>query len=766
MSKKLMGLSALAMVSASAIVSAQVSPAPSAGTAATPAADNGDKIERVEVTASRSARAEEIQQVPMALTAIKPESLAKFGLGGLADIARVAPSLDMQEQGPGVNNITMRGLVVRGITPSEVADASLVAVYVDDMPVTLKSGNPDLKVLDLERIEVLRGPQGTLYGAGAMAGTIRQITQKPDLDSVFGSFEAVGSKTSTNGGNNGNVRGMVNVPVKEGVLGLRVTGYTGEDTGYIRNTVNGERTNDTTTHQGRVAMRLQASPDLTVDASVTASSLKGGLNGAFRGLAPFTTSAMTEQKSNDDMQLYNLAVNYKMAKAELVSSTTYIHRKTLYVKSDEYNTTAFIFPGQDLVQADYTIANTLKDFAQEFRLNSTEPGPLKWTGGLFLQSGKRNFWEDEPTHGMDALYAATYGFPGYSSKANDLAFNENDQFSGTQDSRSRQAALFAEATYTVWDKLDLTAGVRLFTQKEDFDLRFTGYYGNTPAATVDNPVGTPNVVHSKSSARGGNPRFAAAFHLDPEHLLYAQAGKGFRYGGNNQPVPQVLCGIQAPASFGPDQLWSYELGSKNTFLNQRVSLNVAAFLIDWEKVQVANYLPCSYYYTQNAGKIRSQGLEIESMVKLARRMSLGFNAAYTDAKAKSDIVTPLAAQSAPAGTRTPYAPRVTANVTFNYAVPLADNDEVGFSATYSYRGNSYTDFAPTGSNYAEIPSSSMLNAALSYKSGKYEFGLFGTNLNNGTKIVDVTRDPNGLQPGDTIFMARPRTVGVRVKARF
>ncbi|MFS2137579.1 TonB-dependent receptor domain-containing protein [Duganella sp. Dugasp56] len=765
MGNKLMGLSALAMVSASAIVSGQTQ-APAPASAAAPAADRADQIERIEVTASRSARAEEIQQVPMALTAIKPESLAKFGLSGLADIARLAPSVDMQEQGPGVNNITMRGLVVRGITPSEIADASLVAVYVDDMPVTLKSGNPDLKVLDLERIEVLRGPQGTLYGAGAMAGTIRQITQKPDTDSMFGSFEAVGSSTSGNGGNNGNLRGMVNVPVKEGVLGLRVTGYTGEDSGYVKNVLNGKRTNDSHTDQGRVAMRLQASPDLTVDASITASSMDGGLNGAFSGLAPFTTSAMTEQKTKDDMQLYNLAVNYKLARAELVSSTTFVHRKTLYKKSDEYNTTAFIFPGQSLIQADYTIANKLQDFAQEFRLNSTDAGPLKWTGGLFLESGKRDFWEDEPTPGMDARYAAAYGFPGYSSLVNDLAFNKDDQFSGTQESRSRQAALFAEATYTLWDKLDLTAGVRLFTESEDFKLRFTGYYGNTPAATVDAPVGTPNVVSSKASARGGNPRFAAAYHLDPEHLLYAQAGKGFRYGGNNQPVPQTLCGIQAPASFGPDQLWSYELGSKNTFLNQRVSLNVAAFLIDWEKVQVANYLPCSYYYTQNAGKIRSQGLEIESMVKLARRMSLGFNAAYTDAKAKTAIITPLEAQSAPAGTRTPYAPRLTASLSFNYTVPLANSDEVGIAATYSYRGNSYTDFAPTGSNYAEIPSSSMLNAALSYKSGKYEFGLFGTNLNNRTKVVDVTRDPNGLQPGDTIYMARPRTVGVRVKARF
>ena len=158
-------------------------------------AQDGDRIEKVEVTATRSAIAVDVQQVPAAITVLKPENLTKYGLGNLTDIASLVPAMSVQEQGPGINNITMRGLVVRGIVPSEVQDASLVAVYIDDMPVTLKSSNPDLKVLDLERIEVLQGPQGTLFGAGAMAGAVRQITRKPDLTDLFGSVEAVGSST-------------------------------------------------------------------------------------------------------------------------------------------------------------------------------------------------------------------------------------------------------------------------------------------------------------------------------------------------------------------------------------------------------------------------------------------------------------------------------------------------------------------------------------------------------------------------------------------
>ncbi|WGG48231.1 TonB-dependent receptor plug domain-containing protein [Rugamonas sp. DEMB1] len=374
MGKHLIGHGALVVLSLGVIGTAQAqvsAPAAQAG-----AGVNAEKIERVEVTATRAAGAVDVQKVPAAVTVLKPESLAKFGLGNLGDIASQVPAMSVQEQAPGVNNITMRGLVVRGIVPSEIQDSSLVAVYVDDMPVTLKSGNPDLKVLDLERIEVLQGPQGTLFGAGAMAGAVRQITQKPDTNELFGSVEAVGSRTSGFGGNNHNLRGMVNLPLKSEVLGLRLTGYTGNDSGYIRNALTGATTNAVSTNQGRAAMRLRASADLLVDASVTASNVKGGVNDAYAGLAPFTTIALLPQNSNDNLQLYNLALSYDLGRAQLVSSTSYLHRDTLYLTSAQYPATAFIFGGKaPLMQAAYTIGNAVTDFAQEFRLNSKDAGP-------------------------------------------------------------------------------------------------------------------------------------------------------------------------------------------------------------------------------------------------------------------------------------------------------------------------------------------------------------------------------------------------------
>ncbi|WUR11175.1 TonB-dependent receptor [[Empedobacter] haloabium] len=753
-----------------AVMSAIATMAHGADAVPAPAPASADIIERVEVTATRTG-AVDVQHVPAAISVIKPDSLTRYGLGNLADLAAVVPAMTVQQQGAGVNNVTMRGLVVRGIVPSEVQDASLVAVYIDEMPVTLKSANPDLKVLDLERVEVLQGPQGTLFGAGAMAGAVRQITRKPEFNDLFGSVEAVGSQTSGFGGTNHNLRGMVNLPVKDDVLALRLTGYTGKDSGYIRNanegTTRGATTNDTSTNQGRVAARLRANRDLLVDASITASNIKGGINDAYADLAPYTTFALLPQASNDQLQLYNLTLNQELGTATLVSSTSYLHRKTWYVTSAQYPATAFIFGGQPpLMQSAYRIGNAIEDFAQELRLQSKGAGPLKWTAGAFYEQGRRDTRQDQPTAGFDARYAATRNFPGYDSQVNDQAFSADNYFSGYQNTNSRQLALFAEATYTVWDRLDLTAGLRLFRGTQDFDLKFTGLFGNLVTATPAVPTGQPEVSTSSATSRGANPRFAAAWRIDQDHTLYASAGKGFRYGGNNQPVPFNFCGVQAPTTFAPDSLWNFEAGSKNTLLGRRLTVNANAYLIDWDHVQVFNRLPCTYYFTQNAGKIRSKGVELESAFKLTRQASVGLNASYNHASATDTVVTGIPAQNIPAGSRVPYAPRFSASATASYTIPVAAGDEVGLFASYAYRGEAYTNFAASQGSYARIPSSNTLNATVTYRTRGYEIGLFGTNLTNGAKVSDVVPNGIAIQPGNLVYLVRPRTVGLRVSARF
>lgn len=734
-----------------------------------------DQLAEVVVTADRRATAQNIQTVPMAISVIDPETISKLGMSGLSDYARLVPSIDIQEQGSGVNSINIRGLVARGISPSETEDHSLVAIYVDDMPITLKSANPDLKVLDLERIEVLRGPQGTLYGAGAMAGTIRLITAKPDLQRVFGSAEISGSHTVEGGSNNYSVRGMINLPLQDNRLALRLVGYKGEDSGYINNvTLNERRVNPETTTQSRAALRFIASPVLTLDASVTYDKTLGGINSGYAGLADYTIAATQRQESNNDLWLYNFTGDYDAGFARLIFTSSLIQRSALNLSSDDFSTNAFIFNSVlPINQANITFINHVKDFVEELRLTSTTAGPLKWTGGVFFENSSRHFVEDEPTVGLDARYGPTVGLPDYSSVTNNLAFQPNDQFSDRTDIHERQIALFAEGTYTFFDKLDATLGLRYFHESEDFNLFFGGYFGTLPGpATAAIPFPVANTTSSTERAAGVNPRGALAYHVSDNLMVFAEAARGFRYGGNNQPIPLSLCAADlasigianGPATFGPDKLWSYSIGEKSTLLDRRLTLNLTAFLIDWSNVQTAKNLNCSYYFTENGGKVRSTGVEFELSAKLAPGLTTALNASYIDGATSGAI----ANLNAPDGTRTPYSPRQIASVMLDYRLPISAARGIDWSLAFSYKGSAYTDFVPANGDYRKIPASRNLSSALGYDFGHVQVEAFGSNLTNGTKVVDIRAQTNGspFQPGDTVYYARPRTYGLRVKAKF
>ena len=739
------------------------------------AAETGDdaQIPNVVVTAERQG-AKDIQQVPLAVTALDARQLETLNLRSYSDYLRLVPSVAVQEEGPGVNGIVIRGLATRGLSLSEVEDRSLVAVYIDDTPVTLQSANPDLKVLDLERVEVLRGPQGTLYGAGAMSGTVRQITAKPNLTDFFGDLEAVGSRTSGNGGYNGDVRATVNIPIVTDKAGLRAAAYSGTDSGYIRNVaLGGKGDNNETSNQVRVALRVVPNDNLTIDLSTIYAHDFGGLNDAYTGLGSYTFTSLSPERSGDNTSISNLTIDYDFGAAHLVSSSSALIRKTFYEQSADFTVNDFVFGGNGALDAaKYTIANKVYDYTEEARLASSGSGPLKWTAGVFYETGTRNFWEDEPVAGFDARLGAQNGFPGYNSRANDAAFNPDDLFSGTQNTRDTQTALFAEATYSIGD-FDVTAGVRYFDWSESYDLAFSGYFGNIADTSPANPFGSvPETSSSTATAKGVNPKFAADYHLDDDVLLFAEAAKGFRYGGNNQPVPLGICGgalkadglSSAPANFGPDSLWSYSAGEKGSFFGNRLKANLIGYIVNWYDTQTVNTLSCSYYFTENGGKVQSRGAEVELEGVVLPGWTAGVNGSYTDAV----TVGPIANLHAADGARAPYSPRYIVNLKTDYSRPLA-NGVLSVSAVWSFKGDAPTGFTPSSSSYRVIPASDSLSAAVTYRTGRWEYGLFGDNLTNGTRIVDYDRYPTlagSQEPGDRVYYARPLTVGLRSKVSF
>jgi len=717
-------------------------------------APDSDRLQEVLVTSTRTG-AENVQNIPMAVSVLSTEELDRQGVASLTDLQSLMPSLSIQQVAPGQNKFAIRGIVDPGnIDPTNLEDQSLVSVYLDETPISLQGATPDLRVYDLERVEVIRGPQGTLYGAGSMAGTVRFITKKPDATAWSSSLESMGSVTDGGGGNY-DVRGSLNAPIVDGKLAGTFTAYRGKDSGWIDNLGYGRNNaNSVDTEQARGALRLRTG-ELTLDASMIYSDLKtGGSNAAYSDLGNGHDqySTLTPEYSRDRLLLYNLTAALDLEPVVLTSSTSYFDRSFTVGQSFQQAAAAYVFgfltPSADVID------NHLYDFTQEIRVNSKGSGPFKWIGGVFYEASRRHYVQNDYTPGLDAFI----GIP-----STDLSAPfADDLFYGDEHLRQRQLAVFGEGTYTIGGRLDLTAGVRYFDYNQTYGLFFGGIAGSLAP-------GQPLTQVGSGKESGANPRAVATYHVSDDQIVFLEAARGFRYGGVNQPVPETFCGAAlaeqglsgAPLTFGPDKLWSYSLGEKRTFAGGRALLNATAFFIDWRDLQTNDQLNCGYYFTQNAGKVTSKGLEVESTVRVDEHLTLGVNASYTDATAAQAIPN----LSAVEGDRVPYFPPLIAGGSASYRLSLGAGQSLVTELNAQFRGSTYSNFSPDSRVF--IPSSTVLNAAVTYVHGSWEFGLFGRNLTDAHIVTSADRNTFGaFQPGDTYWYARPRTIGIRARLNF
>jgi outer membrane receptor protein involved in Fe transport len=790
--------------------------ASSACAADAPKANSGTQVEEVIVTANRSG-AQSLQNIAMAISAVNVDQADRAGQGTVLDLTKFSPSLSITESAPGQNKFDMRGLSTGGYALSDTSDRSLVAVYLDDTPISVQGQTPDLRIYDLDRVEVLRGPQGTLYGAGSMAGTIRFITAKPSTQSYFGTLEVTGAKTE-HGRFSDSYRGMVNIPLIKDKLALRATVYQGEDAGWIDNI--GQRNkpdaNLNRSTQARIALRWTPTDRLTADLSYTYEKSRAyGLNQEFSGLPENEISTNGPEGTRDDFNLYALNLNYDLGFANLISASSYTWRRLGFQASIEptigyffqdYDTGLPVGTGSyplfepptsysqqiaDQLPPEYfLITQKVHDYMQEVRLVSKDVGPVKWNVGVFYEYQRRNLYQDIPTPGFDTLsYENTFYGPFstpdglYNSQTVDGAFHPNDIFSGLQNMTEHQVAVFTDDTWHVTKKLDLTAGVRYFNFHEDYYLFEGGVYG------VVNHV--PLTQNATQSSNGFNPRFNVSYHVNDDIMVYGEAAKGFRYGGANQPVPIGASGIaqqcaqnlaaygytSAPLTFGPDSLWSYSVGEKARLADGRMTVNTDLYWIDWSDVQTRLALNCSYFFTDNKGKVVSRGVEFQTTIRLTSELTFGGNASYNDARADGNIATAGAFN----GDLAPYFPRWIASANLFYDRNLWAGS-VHVQVGYQFRGHEQTAFNPlsttvaggslvaTGPNpvFAVIPTQNNVSAAAAYDFGRYEVGIFGNNLADGVKITDIDRATYYAvyQAGDRDTVARPRTVGLRLKVKF
>jgi iron complex outermembrane recepter protein len=718
-------------------------------------ADTGEEtpaaLQEVVVSATRQGE-QSIQTVPMSISVVSPTNLDAKGLGGVGDFMRTLPSVNMQQDSPGVNSIEMRGLVTTFPDITTVQDRSLTATYLDDAPISVQAANPDLKVFDLERIEVLKGPQGTLFGAGSMSGTIRMITRKPDSHTVQVTADTSVSETE-HGGTNYSIRGTANLPLIEGALAVRLGGYRGEDSGFIDNLEQHKRNaNDSESTQGRIAFRWTPTESTTIDASATlARMVSHGDYTTYPQLGKYTYESLTPERFDDYFKLYNVTAEQDLGFARLIASVSYQDRAFEDQRSFEFFDEALMTPGVQL-PSDAHQMNTLKDAPQEVRLISNQNQRLRWIAGAYHEYYHRFYPQVLNSPGFDTTIEGLYGIPPTSQTTYGTAAPDQP-FWGTIDQRERQYALFGEATYSIIPKLDVTVGARYFDFRQDFNLIFAGFAGGIGP-------GEPLTRQGTQTSKGANPRAVLSYKIDDSTMIYTQAARGFRYGGVNLPVPLTFCAADlaaagltdAPATFGPDNLWNYEVGE-----------NVTGFFVDWRDVQTTFPLQCGYPFVENKGRIHSQGAELESQFRITPQLSVSFNGSFTDAHADG----PLTNLGAPDGARVPYFPRLIGSFGADYVTTLAVG-ALKWTADWTYRGSSYSQFNVADPYTRYIPSSSNLNASVSYVLNNWEVGIYGTNLTDNLLISRVSPDNRELpyQPGDMVFIGRPRTIGIHIHYGF
>ncbi|RDD80092.1 TonB-dependent receptor [Dyella tabacisoli] len=722
-------------------------------------------LQGIVVTAAK--REQDIQKVPISMAAYSGEQLERQGVNSLTDLARMAPALTVVSSGPGSNN-----LIIRGIS-SSAGSAATVGYYLDDVPIAASSnaallstrGVIDPSVFDIERVEVLRGPQGTIYGSSSMGGTIKYVTNQPDANSTEARIKTDLSGTY-HGGFNGNLNGVLNLPLVQDKVGLRVSAYYRNDDGYIdrypidpKNYLaadpNGKKkdnVNTFKTYGTRVALLIKPDDTLTITPSFIYQYSRLG--------SPFTYDKVPANLQNpyqvrdidetnvQKSTISNLAIHKQFRSVELMSSTSYFTRD-VNIRDDSSKVINYFFGLPSVYPTTMYGSYKNKEFTQEVRATSTFDGPFQAIVGAFY-------------HNVKAPLESSIPYPaGFNQTFNTPFPNYATMYRGTRHADLDEYAIFGEVSYNITDKLKASAGLRAFEVKQSF------------AQTGDGLLnGGPSSVKSSSKDYGSTPKYTLQYQLSPDNMIYATASQGYRPGGPNNPAPASLCGTEVAGlglsqsqlnKYGPDYLWNYELGMKTAWLDRRLMVNASVYHIDWSKVQQQIVLGCGYNITANFGNAVSQGGELEVKFLPISALTLSAGVGYTDAHLKSNVPgTP-----AKNGDRLTNVPRLSASTSAEYRRRV-NADYNGFvRADVSYVGNSTYLYDRTSPFYRRGGfATTNLRIGVEGRNG-FDISVYATNLFDKRGETDLPVAISADLPTTRrAALNQPRTIGLTVQYHY
>jgi len=762
------------------------------------AAQTGTEVEELVVTALK--RESALIDVPFSVAAQTEQVMRDRGVTNVEELSRSVASFTVQNLGPGQSQVAIRGISAGQIVRDQPGVKEQVGVYLDESVISLSLFTPDLDLFDLNRVEVLRGPQGTLFGSGSLSGTVRYITNQPSTDAFEGVIEGTVSKIE-HGDLGWNLKGAINVPLNE-VMALRVTAYNEDFAGFIDAVQPGgglkRDVNDGTRRGVRAALLIRPSENLTITPRILYQDIDvDGFNRVdiynilanelsttrprvqLGGLKQFT---QLKEKFEDEFFLADLTVNYDMNGVRLTSISSYSDRDVLVLRDATALTGSITGGSIGLPEAVYTIdaplydTTDVKSFTQEVRLTSTGDGPLQWVVGGFYSHIDRDYAQDLRVVG----FSAATGIP----TASDRAPTDSLYFS-TVPYKQEQIAAFGELTYSVTDRFDVTAGLRYADYKETRELTFDGIFAEK---TIEVP--------GKTTADSWAPRVIAAFKATDDITLNAQVSKGFRLGGINDPLNRPLCtpadfanfsALSTP-SFKNETVWNYEAGLKARLGGGAGSLTLAGFYADISNLQATiDAGSCSSRVIANVKSARSIGFDAEFNYQLTENFDVALAASYNDAELTSSLLDAAGQpiQGLRDGNRLPTVPKFQAAFSVGYERPLDNGAEAFANLTFQHVGKRYTQvsdqednprtvplFPNVGGQAAaslifplELPSYEVVNLRVGVRGDGWEGAVFVNNLGDERAKLSIDRE-RGLRARYGFVTNPPRTWGATLRREF
>ena len=669
---------------------------------AAPAED--ETVEGNVIIVSATKRDTTIQDVPFSINAQTQEDIQKSGAVTLEDLSRNVAGLNIQNLGPGQSQVSVRGISAGQVVRDQPGVKEQVGVYLDESVISLSLFTPDLDLFDLNRVETLRGPQGTLFGSGSVGGTIRYITNQPTLGVTEGQVEA--NLNAIDGGNvGGSIKGAINVPLSD-VAAIRAVGYYTRFAGFIdaRGPGGGENINDGERYGGRIALTFEPSDDFSITPRIVYQKVSA--NGFNRQeiynlyANPFTTTRPAVQLGEreqylqlreafeDETFIADLTVKVGLGDMDLTSVTSYINRDIL-VSRDASALTGSVSVDLGYPDAAVLLPSNLRDttdlktVTQEVRLASDYDGPFQWLIGGFYSDVERNYAQRLPTPGYDAFTDAVLGAGTSAAVAN--GFPANSPFNSDLPFDIKQIAIFGELTYDITDALTFTAGGRYYDFEETRTITSGGLFANGDTGVVD-----------ETASDGFTPRFLLSYEVSPDVTINAQASQGFRLGGVNDPLNTPLCNAQDLALFGgfqdygDEKLWNYELGVKTQ--GTGFTFNAAAFYNDISNLQVTlDAGSCSSRIVFNVPEAHVAGVEAEIGVSPAAGLNFNLSGSLLESEFDSTLPGALAgATGIREGNRLPSVPEFQISASGSYEWDLNDSTTAFLTGSVQHVGTRYT----------------------------------------------------------------------------